>query len=126
MDTNKLLLLLKNNRDIQKQDVKERASENVAYRKMKPSSNFTVNHLLQAVQADIANISEKERAKKLEESKLEENDVDILSPVVKPESTPESTVYNDVEEAKVALEDVELWRKFQGLTNEMIVTKNGR
>ncbi|KAG7501977.1 T-box transcription factor TBX19-like [Solea senegalensis] len=29
-------------------------------------------------------------------------------------------------ELKVALEDAELWRKFQHITNEMIVTKNGR
>ncbi|KAK1876289.1 T-box transcription factor TBX19 [Dissostichus eleginoides] len=29
-------------------------------------------------------------------------------------------------ELKVTLEDAELWRKFQTLTNEMIVTKNGR
>lgn len=29
-------------------------------------------------------------------------------------------------ELRVALEDVELWRKFQHITNEMIVTKNGR
>lgn len=29
-------------------------------------------------------------------------------------------------ELRVTLEDVELWRKFQQLTNEMIVTKNGR
>ncbi|XP_068165834.1 T-box transcription factor TBX19 [Antennarius striatus] len=29
-------------------------------------------------------------------------------------------------ELRVALEDVELWRKFQHVTNEMIVTKNGR
>ncbi|XP_062236312.1 T-box transcription factor TBX19-like [Platichthys flesus] len=29
-------------------------------------------------------------------------------------------------ELKVALEDGELWRKFQQITNEMIVTKNGR
>ncbi|XP_069020370.1 T-box transcription factor TBX19-like isoform X2 [Embiotoca jacksoni] len=29
-------------------------------------------------------------------------------------------------ELRVALEDAELWRKFQHITNEMIVTKNGR
>lgn len=29
-------------------------------------------------------------------------------------------------ELRVTLEDVELWRKFQQITNEMIVTKNGR
>lgn len=29
-------------------------------------------------------------------------------------------------ELKVALEDADLWRKFQHITNEMIVTKNGR
>lgn len=29
-------------------------------------------------------------------------------------------------ELRVTLEDVELWRKFQHITNEMIVTKNGR
>lgn len=29
-------------------------------------------------------------------------------------------------ELRVMLEDVELWRKFQHITNEMIVTKNGR
>lgn len=29
-------------------------------------------------------------------------------------------------ELKVTLEDAELWRKFQLITNEMIVTKNGR
>lgn len=27
---------------------------------------------------------------------------------------------------KVTLEDAELWRKFKEVTNEMIVTKNGR
>lgn len=27
---------------------------------------------------------------------------------------------------KVVLEDLELWEKFHGLTNEMIVTKSGR
>lgn len=27
---------------------------------------------------------------------------------------------------RVTLEDVELWKKFQQITNEMIVTKNGR
>lgn len=29
-------------------------------------------------------------------------------------------------ELSVTLEDAELWRKFQMITNEMIVTKNGR
>lgn len=29
-------------------------------------------------------------------------------------------------ELRVTLEDAELWRKFQHITNEMIVTKNGR
>lgn len=29
-------------------------------------------------------------------------------------------------ELRVMLEDIELWRKFQHITNEMIVTKNGR
>lgn len=29
-------------------------------------------------------------------------------------------------ELKVSLEEVELWQKFRELTNEMIVTKNGR
>lgn len=29
-------------------------------------------------------------------------------------------------ELRVTLEDAELWRKFQHVTNEMIVTKNGR
>lgn len=29
-------------------------------------------------------------------------------------------------ELRVVLEDAELWRKFQHITNEMIVTKNGR
>lgn len=27
---------------------------------------------------------------------------------------------------KVTLDDVDLWRRFESLTNEMIVTKNGR
>lgn len=29
-------------------------------------------------------------------------------------------------ELRVTLEDAELWRKFEHITNEMIVTKNGR
>lgn len=29
-------------------------------------------------------------------------------------------------ELKVSLDDVDLWKKFRELTNEMIVTKNGR
>ena len=33
---------------------------------------------------------------------------------------------NSTDTPHVALEDSQLWNKFQSLTNEMIVTKNGR
>ena len=46
-------------------------------------------------------------------------------------STTESSIHNnnnrnDHQQIKVKLDDLELWKSFHRLTNEMIVTKNGR
>jgi hypothetical protein len=41
-------------------------------------------------------------------------------------SLPSSFLDEEALGPKVILEDRELWEKFHGLTNEMIVTKSGR
>lgn len=62
----------------------------------KPTA-FSVNHILQAAESSMAENNEKTMENKTDESQV-----------------------------KVSLEEADLWRRFKSLTNEMIVTKNGR
>lgn len=64
----------------------------------KKHTSFSVNHILQAA-----------------ENSMAENDKDT-----------ESKNATDEGQVKVVLEEADLWRRFKSLTNEMIVTKNGR
>lgn len=68
----------------------------------KQPSSFSVNHILQAAENTMS--SERPR----------ETDV---------ASTDDSSEDTNV---KISLEENDLWRRFKSLTNEMIVTKNGR
>lgn len=68
----------------------------------KQPSSFSVNHILQAAKNTMS--SERPR----------ETDV---------ASTDDSSEDTNV---KISLEENDLWRRFKSLTNEMIVTKNGR
>lgn len=65
----------------------------------KKHTSFSVNHILQAA----------------ENSMAENNDKDS-----------ENKNATDESQVKVVLEEADLWRRFKSLTNEMIVTKNGR
>lgn len=64
----------------------------------KPTA-FSVNHILQAA----------------ENSMADNND-----------TGSENNNTTDESQVKVVLEEADLWRRFKSLTNEMIVTKNGR
>lgn len=64
----------------------------------KKHTSFSVNHILQAA-----------------ENSMAENDKDT-----------ENKNTTDESQVKVVLEEADLWRRFKSLTNEMIVTKNGR
>lgn len=65
----------------------------------KKHTSFTVNHILQAAENSMAELSDKD--------------------------TDNGTT-TDESQVKVVLEEADLWRRFKCLTNEMIVTKNGR
>ncbi|XP_031572607.1 T-box transcription factor T homolog 1-like [Actinia tenebrosa] len=67
----------------------------------KPSA-FSVNHILQAA-----------------ESSMADNNASR-------ESNNENKITSDESQVKIILEEADLWRRFKSLTNEMIVTKNGR
>lgn len=67
----------------------------------KPSA-FSVNHILKAA-----------------ESSMADNDTSR-------ESSHENKNTTDESQVKIVLEEADLWRRFKSLTNEMIVTKNGR
>lgn len=64
----------------------------------KPTA-FSVNHILQAAESTMS----------------EKNDKDA-----------ENKNTTDESQVKIVLEEADLWRRFKSLTNEMIVTKNGR
>lgn len=68
----------------------------------KQLSSFSVNHILQAAE----NTMSGERPRETENANTEE-------------SSEDSNV-------KITLDEADLWRRFKSLTNEMIVTKNGR
>lgn len=63
----------------------------------KKHTSFTVNHILQAAENSMAELNNKDTDNGTDESQV-----------------------------KVVLEEADLWRRFKCLTNEMIVTKNGR
>lgn len=69
----------------------------------KKTSAFSVNHILQAAENTMSSETENERK----------------SANIAEERSDESHV-------KISLEEDDLWRRFKALTNEMIVTKNGR
>lgn len=68
----------------------------------KQPTSFTVNHILQAAE----NTMSTERPREPESANTDE--------------TSEDT------NVKITLDEADLWRRFKSLTNEMIVTKNGR
>ena len=68
----------------------------------KQPTSFTVNHILQAAE----NTMSTERPRETESANTDE--------------TSEDT------NVKITLDEADLWRRFKSLTNEMIVTKNGR
>lgn len=68
----------------------------------KQPSAFSVNHILQAAE----NTMSSERPRETESTNTED-------------SAEDSNV-------KITLDEADLWRRFKSLTNEMIVTKNGR
>lgn len=65
----------------------------------KKHTAFSVNHILQAAESSMADNNDK---------------------------NSESKITSDESQVKVSLEEGDLWRRFKTLTNEMIVTKNGR
>ena len=67
----------------------------------KKLTSFSVNHLLQAAEGTMSAEADKNTDNTNSESL-------------------------DSEKVKIALEEADLWRRFKALTNEMIVTKNGR
>ena len=67
----------------------------------KKLTSFSVNHLLQAAEGTMSAEGDKNT-----------------------ESTNKESL--DSEKVKIVLEEADLWRRFKALTNEMIVTKNGR
>lgn len=70
----------------------------------KKSSAFSVNHILQAAAENTMSSEDENERKNTNASE---------------ESTEDCNV-------KISLEEDDLWRRFKVLTNEMIVTKNGR
>lgn len=68
----------------------------------KHPTSFTVNHILQAAEKTMSS----ERPRETESANTEK--------------TSEDT------NVKITLDEPDLWRRFKSLTNEMIVTKNGR
>lgn len=67
----------------------------------KKLTSFSVNHLLQAAEGTMPADGDKN---------TDNTNNDNL----------------DGEKVKITLEEADLWRRFKALTNEMIVTKNGR
>lgn len=65
----------------------------------KKHTAFSVNHILKAAESSMADNNDK---------------------------TTESKITSDESQVKITLEESDLWRRFKTLTNEMIVTKNGR
>ena len=68
----------------------------------KQPTSFTVNHILQAAE----NTMSTERPRETESANTDETNEDT--------------------NVKITLDEADLWRRFKSLTNEMIVTKNGR
>jgi hypothetical protein len=68
----------------------------------KKHTAFSVNHILQAAESPMADNNDSR------------------------ESEHASKNTTDDSQVKIVLEEADLWRRFKSLTNEMIVTKNGR
>lgn len=68
----------------------------------KQPSSFSVNHILQAAE----NTMSSERPRETDSANTDDS--------------------NEDSNVKISLDEADLWRRFKSLTNEMIVTKNGR
>lgn len=68
----------------------------------KQPMSFSVNHILQAAE----NTMSSERSRETEDANTDNSNKDS--------------------NVKITLDEPDLWRRFKSLTNEMIVTKNGR
>ena len=68
----------------------------------KQPTSFSVKHILQAADNTMSNDRPKER-----------------------ENSKSDGVKDDIN-VKITLDEADLWQRFKSLTNEMIVTKNGR
>lgn len=68
----------------------------------KQPTSFSVNHILQAAENTMSN----ERPRETESTNRDDT--------------------NEDGNVKITLDEADLWRRFKSLTNEMIVTKNGR
>lgn len=68
----------------------------------KQHTSFSVNHILEVVENTMFSESPREAENLITNENCEDDN------------------------AKITLEESDLWRRFKSLTNEMIVTKNGR